>query len=70
MIVHLFDTARSDLEPDIINGKVWYMKVFTEKEEVELRISEDHGKLHVSVDSQLIIEPCASNTVSLSSRRF
>lgn len=71
MIVHIYDgTSKIPLEPDAIHDKIWYMKIFTEKEEVELRVSEDNGKLHISVDGQLIIEPNAANSVNILLRGF
>jgi hypothetical protein len=69
MIVKIFTNAKVGLDPSIIRSDVWHIKIFTEGG-VELQISEDHGKLHLSVDAQMIIEPGAANTINISTRRF
>jgi hypothetical protein len=68
MIVNIHITP--ELEPDVVHTDVWTMKVITSDGEVKLSISEEDGMLHLSVDSQIIIEPKASNTFNVYSRKF
>lgn len=70
MEVKIYESTARSLVPDDIKSDVWQVRISLEHGSTELRISDDHGQLRITVEGQLVAEPCAANAIKISKRNF
>jgi len=70
MKVKVYKSTTRSLIPDEIEEDAWQVRISLEHGSTELRISDDHGQLKITVEGQLIAEPCAANAIKISKRNF